>query len=423
MKMELKMTLKEADRLAVMKQLEQKKINLKTASKDLGISYRHQIRLWQSYQREGPKGLISKKRGKPGNRCCSNELIKRVLCLIQEKYYDYGPTLIKEKLEEKHNIKLAKETIRYLMIKNGLWKAKKTKEKKVYARRTRRSRYGELIQIDGSYHAWFEGRAEKCCLLVCVDDATSAIMYLEFCHTETTQNYLNLLKSYLKKHGRPETFYSDKHSVFRVNQSKRYEGTNTTKFQNVLKKLDIKLICAHSPQAKGRVERANGTLQDRLIKELRERGISSLEEGNLFLEEFRLFYNKKFAVEPALAENAHRQLLKSLNLEHLCMIEEQRTLSKDLSFQYKSEIYQIQSNYKYRLQGKKVQIYELNGNVIKVMQNDKELSFCLWKEKAYLPTKVVGVKEMEILSNNTKIKKYHPWKQRNFLKKVGAVSP
>ena len=178
MEIELKMTLKEADRLVVMKQLENKKINLRTASNDLDISYRQLIRLWQSYQREGPKGLISKKRGKPSNHHLSNELVQKVLNLIKEKYLDYGPTLAKEKLEEKHNIKLAKETLRQLMIKEGIWKAKKAKDRKIHPRRTRRSRIGELEQIDGSYEYWFEDRAEKCCLLVCVDDATSSIMQL-----------------------------------------------------------------------------------------------------------------------------------------------------------------------------------------------------------------------------------------------------
>ena len=419
------MTLKEADRLAVMKQLESKKINLRKASKELGISYRQQIRIWQNYQREGPKGLISKRIGKPGNHRLSNNLIQKALSLIKSKYSDYGPTLVCEKLEEKHSLKLAKETLRQMMIKEGIWKAKKAKDRKIHPRRTRRSMLGELEQIDGSYEYWFETRAEKCCLLVCVDDATSKLMQLKFCRTETTQDYLHFLKGYLNQHGRPLAFYSDKHSIFRVNYKNIKKEIFSTKFQNALKKLDIELICAHSPQAKGRVERANGTLQDRLIKELRERDISSMEEGNLFLEEFRQIYNKKFAVEPANYDNAHRRLLPSQNLDHLCMIEEERVLSKDLSFQYKTEIYQIDSEYKHRLYGKRVQIYELDGQIQKILQNGKELKYCKWKERLCEPTKIIDVKELETFhfATNKKPRKHHPWRQGNFLKKVGASSP
>lgn len=425
METELRMTLKEADRLSVMKRLESKEINLRRASEELGFSYRQTIRVWQRYQGEGPSGLISQRRGKPSNNRLSDELIQKALSLIKERYSDYGPTLVKEKLEEKYSLRLAKETLRQLMIKEGLWKAKKAKDRKIHPRRTRRSRIGELEQIDGSYEYWFEKRGEKCCLLVCVDDATSSLMLLMFCKTETTQDYLQFLRQYVERHGRPMTFYSDKHSVFRVNNKKKQEGIFSTKFQNALKKLDVGLICAHSPQAKGRVERANGILQDRLIKELRERGISTIEEGNKFLEEFRLKYNKKFSVEPANPENAHRRCLPNQNLEHLCMIEEERILSKDLSFRYNTELYQIDSEYKHRLYGKRVQIYELDGKIEKILQNGKELKYRKWKEKLFEPTKVVDAKELETFWPTIikKPKKYHCWKQGNFLKKVGAISP
>ena len=277
------MTIKEADRYTVVKAVKNKKINLKQGEKELCLSYSQMKRIWRNYSREGHQGLISKKRGKASNNQLSYKIRHQAIFLIKEKYYDYGPTLIKEKLEEKHHIKIGKETLRQLMIKKGIWKAKTKKYKKVYARRTRRSRYGELEQIDGSYHHWFEDRGEKCCLLVSVDDATSSITGLKFCKHETTYDYLDFLKTYIKSHGKPMAFYSDKHSVFRVNNKKK-EGIANTKFQKVLKKLDIELICANSPQAKGRVERANGVLQDRLVKELREENISSIEEWNKYLE-------------------------------------------------------------------------------------------------------------------------------------------
>lgn len=297
-------------------------------------------------------------------------------------------------------------------MREGIWKAKKSKEKKVHPRRTRRSRYGEMEQIDGSYEYWFEDRGAKCCLLVSVDDATSAITCLRFCNTETTEDYLALLKNYISMHGRPVSLYSDKHSIFRVNNKKKYEGTFSTRFQEVLKALDIELICAHSPQAKGRVERANGVLQDRLIKELREQGISSIEDGNIYLEEFRAMYNKKFAVEAANNENAHRKVLSRHKEEHLWMKKEERTLSKDLSFQYKTQIYQIKSEYKHRLYGKKVMVYALKNEVQMVLQNGNKLDFQKWKEKISEPTKILDVKELEKSwkSKKRKPSKNHPWR-------------
>ena len=169
------MTIEEADRYAVVKAVKNKKINLKQGAKELCLSYSQMKRIWRNYGREGPQGLISKKRGKASNNQLPYKVKYQAIFLIRKKYIDYGPTLVKEKLEEKHNLKLGKETLRQLMIKEGIWEPKKLKKKKVYARRTRRSRFGELIQIDGSYHHWFENRSEKCCLLVAVDDATSAI--------------------------------------------------------------------------------------------------------------------------------------------------------------------------------------------------------------------------------------------------------
>ena len=406
------MTIKEADRYAVIKAVKDKQINLKQASKELCLSYIQMKRIWRNYSREGPKGLISKKRGKASNNQLSYKIKHQAIFLIRTKYIDYGPTLVKEKLEEKHNIKMGKETLRQLMIKEGIWKPKKVKNKKIYARRTRRSRYGELIQIDGSYHSWFEDRGEKCCLLVAVDDATSAITGLRFCNHETTYDYLEFLKEYIKNHGKPMAFYSDKHGVFRVNNKKKLESISCTQFQRVLKNLDIEIICAHSPQAKGRVERANGTLQDRFIKELREMNISSMEEANEFTKTFIKKYNSKFAKEPAKKEDAHRSLCPSQNLEEICLVQEERVLTKDLSFQYKGNIYQIDSEYVNRLYGKKVQIYELNGEIKMVMQNGKKLKCKKYREKISEPINIIDTKELEVYwpSYGRKPKKHHPWR-------------
>lgn len=404
------MTVREADRYALMQQIESQKITIKEASHVLGISYRQARRIWSRYQIEGPKGLISKRKGKSSNHQMACGVKEKAMALVKEKYADYGPTLAKEKLQEKHSLILSKETLRKLMIQEGLWKAKKENKRKVHPRRTRRSRVGELVQIDGSYHEWFEDRAEKCCLLVCVDDATSQIMKMRFCETETTDNYFNTVRDYLNQHGRPRAFYSDKHSIFRVNM-KGCESNNTS-FHRALKELDIELICAHSPQAKGRVERTNGVLQDRLIKELREEGISSVEEGNSYLETFQKKHNKKFGKEPADMKNAHRELLRSHNLNMILVEKSQRVISKDLSFSYKTALYQIDSNYRNRLSGKRIDIFEQNGMIVYAGIDGKRLKIKKWQEKVIKCPKVLDVKGLEMLwsTKTRKPGKHHPWK-------------
>jgi len=336
------------------------------------------------------------------------------MAIVRDKYADYGPTLAAEKLIENHGLFLSKETLRKWMVTEGLRREKQRKKHKVHQRRTRRSRVGELIQVDGSYEFWFEERGEKCCLLVCVDDATSRIMLMRFCRSETVEDYLNLLHLYVQRYGRPRAFYSDKHSVFRVTRKELHEnGKWVTQFHETLKQLDIELICAHSPQAKGRVERANGTLQDRLIKELREREISSMEEGNKILDEYTERYNKKFAIEPACSENAHRPMLPSHNAEKIFMLKEERILSKELSFRYKNELYQIDSRELNRLRGKRVKIFESNGEIKMVFHGEASLKFRKWKEQLTEPARLADVKELEVVWPDRKPKKpgrYHPWK-------------
>ena len=411
MKTKLKMTLKEADRYAIMKDVEAGKITLVKASEELKSSYRHTRRIWQRYQREGPEGLISKRRSRPSNHQLDGELREKALNLIRKRYPDYGPTLAAEKLEEKHELKLSKETVRMLMIQEGLWKPKRKKEQKVHARRTRRSCYGELVQLDGSYEYWFEDRAEKCCLLVTVDDATSKIPHMKFCRVETTEDYFRLIEEYIGKHGRPKAYYSDKHGIFRINAKESLRQQTT--LGEGLKQLGIELICAHSPQAKGRVERANGILQDRLIKELREEKISSIEEGNRHLEKYRRKYNKKFGKRAASPEDVHRPLLPSQKLEEIFVEKTMRVVSKDLSFSYKNEIYQIESNYKHRLWGKRVEIHERDGEIKSVMLGGEKLKYKKWKERVTPVQQTIDVKELEVLWPTRKRKKpsrHHAWR-------------
>ena len=238
------------------------------------------------YEAGGPAGLVSARRGRPSNNRLDEGLASRALALIQQRYSDFGPTLACEKLREVHGVSLSKETIRKLMTEASLWKARRQRAAQIHQPRNRRACVGELIQIDGSDHAWFEERAEACTLLVYIDDATSRLMQLHFVPTESTFAYFEATRAYLERHGKPVAFYGDKASVFRCTQESAESGRGFTQFGRVLYELNIDSWCANSSQAKGRVERANLTLQDRLVKELRLRGISSQKAANAYAPRF-----------------------------------------------------------------------------------------------------------------------------------------
>src|ERR1041384_3631432 len=288
------MSQRELTRLEVIQRVGQKTLKQRQAAELLSISLRQVKRLCKAYQGSGAAGLVSKRRRRSSNNRLPEKTINKATQLLRARYHDCGPTLATEKLSTE-GVSLSVETVRQLLIGEGLWKAKSVRRPVIHQLRERRARVGELVQIDGSPHDWFEGRAPKCTLLVFVDDATSRLMYLQFVAAETTFNYFAGVRSYLTEFGKPLAFYSDKFGVFRVNIPNALSGTGLTQFGRALKELDIQLICAHSPQAKGRVERANQTLQDRLVKELRLRSICSSEEANAYLPEFIRDYNSRFA--------------------------------------------------------------------------------------------------------------------------------
>ena len=292
----LPMSQRELTRLEVIQRVKRKTLKQRQAAELLSVSVRQVKRLCKAYHASGAAGLISKRRGQPSNNRLPEKTINQARQLLRARYPDFGPTLATEKLAIE-GVSLSVETVRQLLIGEGLWKAKCVRRPVIHQLRERWARCGELVQIDGSPHDWFEGRAPKCTLLV-FDDASSRLMYLQFVAAETTFNYFAGVRSYLTEFGKPLAFYSDKFGVFRVNIPNALSGTGLTQFGRALKELNIELICAHSPQAKGRVERANQTLQDRLTKELRLRGISSLESANAYLPQFIAAYNARFAVAP-----------------------------------------------------------------------------------------------------------------------------
>ena len=296
---------KELKRLSVLQEVCDRRITQSKASELLQLSERQIRRLIQAYKAHGPAALAHAGRGQSSNSKRSEELRLHCLTIIAEQLYGFGPTLAHEKLSTVHGLDISVETLRCWMIAAGLWIPRSKRMKRPYQPRYNRDCLGELIQIDGSYHDWFEGRAAKCCLLVYIDDATSKLQHLRFCETESTFDYMLSTRCYIEQHGKPLAFYSDKHSVFRVNQSSKQE-TKITQFGRVLSRLNIDIIFANSPQAKGRVERANRTLQDRLIKEMRLEGINSIAEANAWLPCFIEQFNRKFAKVASNPKDLHR---------------------------------------------------------------------------------------------------------------------
>lgn len=414
MKELLTMNKKELDRCKLMYSLQEKTISQLDVAERLGITTRQVRRLKTLYLTSGAEGLISKKRGRPSNRRLPIKFKARVMSLIFKYYKDYGPTLAQEKLEEKHQVKLSVESLRQWMIEAEIWKDKIAKKPVIHQMRPRRSRYGELVQIDGSPHDWFEGRGPSCTLLVYIDDATGCLGQLLFIPTETTEGYFKATRAYVEKHGRPQAFYSDKYCVFRVNQKGVETGDGMTEFGRLLKRLEIELICANTPQAKGRVEKANQTLQDRLVKEMREKGISTMEEANEYAPKFIEKFNKKFGVEPRLKEDMHRALDKEKNTEEIFSYYQSRSLSKNLGFQYKNTLYQVQSNkMSYGLRKATVTILEdLNGK-IKVTYKGKKLEVVPYGEREDLG-KIVASKEIDPsinwITKRHKPDMKHPWR-------------
>jgi hypothetical protein len=260
--------------------LDQRRLTVETTAQLLGLERRQVFRLLKAYRSEGATGLISKRRGRPSNRRKPEELRSKALAIIRQQYWDFGPTLAAEKLGEVHQITLGRETLRLWMIEDGLWLDRTQRRKQVHQPRRRRECVGELVQIDGCEHWWFEDRGPQCTLLVFVDDATSRLMHLQFVESESTPvqargrlfAYFHATRAYLEAWGKPVAFYSDKHGVFRVNHPGALGGDGMTQFGRALDALNIDIICANSSPAKGRVERAHKTLQDRLVKELRLAG-------------------------------------------------------------------------------------------------------------------------------------------------------
>jgi len=366
------MTQRDIDRIKLLHHAIQKKISQKKAGELLNLCREQVNRLCGKIRIEGDRAIIHGLRGRPSNHRLPQAFVDKAKAKLKEKYSDFGPTLAAEKLFELEGIRMSEEKVRQLMIDINLWEARKQKA----AHREWRERkecFGEMVQMDGSDHDWFEGRRDKCILLASIDDASNRI-FLRFTEYEDTRNLMQFSRTYLKKFGKPLSFYVDKDSIYVTNrqpnlgeelQGRKYALTQFTRAMEV--DLGVKVINAGSPQAKGRVERLFGTLQDRLVKELRLADISSIPAANRFFDQIYLAkYNQKFSVPPKNKTDVHRSVGKTeAELNAIFSFQEERVIGNDYTIRWKNRIFQIEKHQPYYLLPRtKVVVEErLNGKI------------------------------------------------------------
>lgn len=413
------MSQKEVKRARILDLLIEDKISQQEAARRLDITTRQVRRLTRLYREEGLAGLVSKKRGSTSNRQLDETVLARAVKLIGACYSDFGPTLACEKLAELHEVRLSVETTRQLMIKAGYWRPRKGASICAHPMRERRARFGEMIQIDGSPHDWFEGRGEYCTLLVFIDDATGRLTQLRFAPTETTLGYMRVLHDHILAHGVPAALYSDKHSIFRIN-AKEADPEAETQFSRAARELGIECIHAHSPQAKGRVERANQTLQNRLVKEMRLAGINNMDEANAWLPGYTEDFNRRFAVAPQDESDAHLAYAGTpSSLVRTLSVQVTKTLSKNLSCQHENLLLQVETTGTgLGLRGAKVTIHEHFDGSQELLWRKRKLNYGVMskpkRQSAVADGKSINAQIDKAMARRNTVHKpaaNHPWRK------------
>lgn len=340
------MSARDRDRLKVLHEAEKGHLTQKQAGVQLKVSERWVRKLVARLRKEGDGGILHRLRGRASKRKLDAAVRAKVVRLVKREYIDFGPTLAAEYLGEKHGVVVSKESVRQILMEAGVWKRKRRRVEEVHVWRARRPCCGEMVQWDSSEHDWLEGRGPKLSLLAMLDDATSRAR-ARFAEHDTTEENFRLLESYLKRWGRPGEFYTDKDSMFTVNRPVREADDEAwpeawTQIGRALKELGVGWIAAHSPQAKGRIERFFGTAQDRLVKGLRQAGAQTLNEANAYLEqEYLPMWNRRFTVEAEKAPDAHRPLRAEQNLAAILSHVEERVVANDYTIRYHTQKYQI----------------------------------------------------------------------------------
>jgi hypothetical protein len=409
----ISMTEKELQKYEVISSLIDRKINATDASKQLGLTTRQIRRLKLAFSKYGANGLVHQSRGRASKRRVSKDILDKAEKLLREKYYDFGPTLAAEKLEEVDNIKLSKETVRNIMVKLKLRRVKPRRQsKKWHVWRARKDNYGEMQQFDGSYHVWF-GK-EEACLLLAVDDASGKITHAKFDYNESTMAVFGFFKEYFLKNGLPLSIYLDKFSTYKINHKNAVDDKDMiTQFQRAMNQVGIRQILAHSAEAKGRVERMFETLQDRLVKELRLANIKTIKEANHFLQEYIVKFNAKFAVLANRQGDLHKNLTKQTkdNLDNILSVQNTRVVNNDYTVRFNNHYFQLDRQQKTTVYKKDEVIIEehLNGE-IKLRLRDSYLNYSKLptRPKREIDIKLIALSKQEQVSYQPPID--HPWR-------------
>jgi len=408
------MSQRERSRLVMMARVREEAMTIKEASEVIGVSYRQSRRIYKRYREEGDKGVIHRNRGRPSNRGKDCKIKEAVLRLYREQYWDFGPTLAAEKLGERDEYEVDHETLRRWLLVAGLWKRQR-KRAKHRQQRERKSHFGELVQMDGSHHKWFEERGEEECLMDMVDDATGKTLAL-ISEEETTRAAMKVLWAWVERYGIPRALYVDWKNVYVTQREATLEEQLAgelplTQFGRACQKLGIEIITASSPQAKGRVERKHGVYQDRWVKELRLEGIRDIEGANQHLCGFTDGINAEFAVEPRSSADFHRPMPEDMDLRGVFCREETRTVGNDWVVRYNNRFFQIVSQSNLPPAKRRVMVQEHLDGSIHMVYRDRDVLFTEIKE---LPGKPMVTHQKQ--QNPEPKRKYtpppdHPWRR------------
>jgi transposase len=397
---DLRMSVKERVRLEALGRVRRGELALAAAAELMGISLRQARRVWKRFKTSGDGGLVHQLRGRASNRRLSEDLRERVVKRHQERYADFGPTLACEKLAEE-GLLVCPDTLTALLKGRGLWERRRRRGRH-RRRRERRACLGSMVQMDGSHHDWFEGRGGKCVLMVMVDDATSRTL-ARFYPAETTEAAFDVFGRWVKRRGIPRSVYVDRHSIYRDED----HPEKPTQFGRAMKELSVDLIRAHSPQAKGRVERMNATLQDRLVKEMRLRDISSIGQANALLEaKFLDDLNGRYAVKAARDQDLHRAVDAAVAVEEVLCVAEQRVVGNDWCVRWRGRWLQVDARHAVlNLPGRKVAVKQRGDGVLLVLRGEQRLTF------TELKARPAGAKAKKAVVNNRRYKPAatHPW--------------
>jgi transposase len=405
------MSRRERHRLEVFSRVRRGEITLVKASELLGISYRQTKRCFGRYQKEGDKGLVHRLRGQPSNRQTEVRQKRRILSLYEKKYTDYGPTLAAECLDEEDGVTVPVETLRQWLLSAGLWR-KRRRRRAYRQRRLRKEYFGELVQMDGSHHDWFAGRRGWAVLMVLIDDATSEV-FAWFSEEETTIAAMEAFRGYVERYGLPRALYVDRDSIYRCDReatmAENLAGKEPkTQFGRAMEEFDVEIILAHSPQAKGRVERVNETLQDRLVKALRRAKISDLAMANRFLrEKFLPAFNRRFVKQAAQRGDLHRRVPHGLDLGRVLSIQETRTVQNDWTVRFENRWFQLaEAHQKLALAGRPITVSRRLDGALELLYGGRELSY---RELAVAPQREVAIEIRS--SQGQRPPADHPWRR------------